>query len=121
MKIYMMRARVGPGRPRAGPGPAEGGPDLEGQGQGRQNWLRAGPDRPVDSLTSKPLSLADISSRYLCPRLVVSTDFRGEAGPPCFVTALIMIGLAVPNAVRTNTLVLLCAERSRSAIDAGKP
>jgi len=27
-----------------------GGPDLEGQGQGRQNWLRAGPDRPVDSL-----------------------------------------------------------------------
>ena len=32
------------------PGPAEGGPDLEGQVQGRQNWLRAGPDRPVDSL-----------------------------------------------------------------------
>ena len=22
----------------------------EGQGQGWQNWLRAGPDRPVDSL-----------------------------------------------------------------------
>ena len=45
-----LRARVGPGRPRAGPGPSEGGPDLKGQGQGQQNWLRAGPDRPVDSL-----------------------------------------------------------------------
>ena len=50
MKIYMMRARVSPGRPRAGPRPAEGGQDLKGQGQGWQNWLRAGLDRPVDSL-----------------------------------------------------------------------
>jgi hypothetical protein len=51
----MALARPGPalfGPDLAGPrpGPAEVGPDLEGQGQGRQNWLRTGPARTVDSL-----------------------------------------------------------------------
>ena len=32
------------------PGPAEGGLAFEGQGQGQQTPVRAGPDRPVDSL-----------------------------------------------------------------------
>ena len=33
-----------------GPGPVEGGPNLEGQGQDWQNWLRASLDQPMDSL-----------------------------------------------------------------------
>jgi hypothetical protein len=43
-------ALFGPDLAGPGPGPAEVGPDLEGQGQGQQNWLRADPDRTVDSL-----------------------------------------------------------------------
>ena len=42
------------GQGRPGPGPYEGGPDLKGQG--RWNWVRAGPDRPVDSLQSQLIS-----------------------------------------------------------------
>ena len=45
-------ALIGPDLAGPGPGPAKVGPDLEGQGQGQQNWLRAGPDRTVDSLPS---------------------------------------------------------------------
>ena len=33
---------------KRGPGPSKGGPDLKGQGQ--QNWARASPDQPVDTL-----------------------------------------------------------------------
>jgi hypothetical protein len=43
-------ALFGPDPAGPGPGPAEAGPDLEGQGQGQQIWLRADPDRTVDSL-----------------------------------------------------------------------
>jgi hypothetical protein len=45
-------ALFGPDLAGPGPGPAKVGPDLEGQGQGQQNWLRAGPDWTVDSLTT---------------------------------------------------------------------
>jgi hypothetical protein len=58
-EFFETRARVRPGpdlldRANAGPGPglSEGKPDLEVQGQVQKNWLRSGPDRPVDSLDS---------------------------------------------------------------------
>ena len=76
-----MRARVGPGRPRAGPGPSEGGPDLEGQGQGRKNWLRAGPDRPVDSLVVNLQVVKSVKSDKGQTSYPVSHDNRGTLNP----------------------------------------
>ena len=45
------------------PGPSEVGPALKGQGQGQQNWTRAGPDRPVDTLSTPPKGAPGLESR----------------------------------------------------------
>ena len=102
MIFFDRRARVGPGPAPdwtfwPGPGPFQSGPDLKGQGQ--QKWLRAGLDRPVDSLHGLHLEFME-----LCGICGVHLESMGE----CKVHRT--------SAMYVLVFAVFCSKRSANAI-----